>query len=66
MIDGLGVHATDHTDLVGHIRNMRDQLTNPRTAFAVLGEFEHRRSDRKAALARRHRGQPLSHANAIR
>ena len=66
MIDGAGVHAFDHGDLIHDLRRVREQLAHPAAALAVLREFEHARSHRQPRLAAGHRGDALAIANALR
>ena len=52
-------------EIVGHFRDVGQQLGDPSACLAMLLEFEDRRRDREAALSRGHGRQALTLANGL-
>ena len=65
VIDSFGVHRSNDRQVIHHFRYIRQQLGYPRACLSVLAELEDRRSNREAALSRRHGGQALSFTNRV-
>ena len=65
MIDLLGVHRLDETNLVGDRANAGQEFAEPSATLAVLAELELRRLDRQFLLGG-HCRQPLAHAHRRR
>jgi len=65
VIDLIGGHRVDETDVIGHGSNVRQPFTDHRARLTVLQEFRAGRHD-ELLLIRRHRRQPLTLPNARR
>ena len=65
MVDRLGVHRFNETEIVCNLRGMWEQLADPGTTLAVLCKLKLRGRDGKVGLAARHACQTLSLANGI-
>ena len=65
MIDRLGVHQLDETNLVGDRTDAGQEFAEPSATLAVPAERELRRLDRQLLLGG-HRRQPLAHAHRRR
>ena len=66
VVDRLGVQRFEKAEPIDDLRRVRQEVADPRAAAAVLLEFEQRRRQRLGLLLRRHRRQPLSHADRLR
>ena len=66
VIDRLGVQRADEADLIRELRGVRQQLTQPHAALAMLRKLEHRRRDGEALLPRRHAREPLLATHGVR
>ena len=64
MVDRVGVHRVDDTEIVRHLGQMRQQLAHPDAVLALAMELEHGRRD-QLRLAFGHRGHALPHADAL-
>ena len=65
VIDGAGVHAFDHRDVIDDFGRVRQQFADKTPALAVLRELKHARRHREACLATRHRRDALTVADAL-
>ena len=50
VIDGLGVHRTNHAEFVSNSGGVRQQITEPRAGFSVLLKFEYRAGQRNGGI----------------
>ncbi len=66
VVDGIGLHAADHTDVIGDARRVRQQFTQPLAALPVPVEPEDGRRGRKLRLIGRHTRESLPLPNRIR
>ena len=66
VVDRLSVHGLNYTDLIYHLRHVRQQVTDPGSRLAMPPEFPRRLHQRKAFLARGHPGEPLPIADLRR
>ena len=60
VIDRLGMHAAQDAKLIGDLGGIRQAIAQPLPALAVLLEFVHRGSDRKAILIGDHASDALA------
>ena len=66
VVDRLGMHRTDHRQLVGLFGQVRQQFAELHAALAVPPELKNGGCHRKLLLAGGHRGEPLTFPDRIR
>ena len=54
MVNGLGIDASDHGQVVHHLRSVRQQFAHHRAAFSVRRKFVDRWGDGEALLTGSH------------
>ena len=65
MIDGLGVHALDHAQVIDELGHMLLRLTHPRAGLAMPRKVQGARRAGKRFLPGRHRGFPFGRVNGL-
>ena len=65
VIDGLGMHGPDEAEVVGDLGGPGQELADPGSRLAVLGELVDGRSHGKAALLGGHAGEALTLADGL-
>ena len=60
VIDRVGLHRPDEAEVVGHLRDVRQELAEPHATLPVLRELERRRREGKRRLVRRHPSESLT------
>ena len=65
VVDRFRVHALDKCKLIGALRQMRQQVTQPRPALPMLFEIVHGGRDGEAGLGGSHAGEALPLADGI-
>ena len=66
VVDGLGPHGLDDTEVIGNTAHVREQLAHPEPGLTMLAPVGHRGDAREARLAAGHAGQPLAHPDRSR
>ena len=61
VIDSFGVDRLDDANVIGDVRDVRQQLADVCAGLTVLAEFENGFDDREILLAGRHPREPLAH-----
>ena len=65
VVDRLGVHGSNHAQLVGDRRGVREQFAHPETIGPVLGELELGAGERERRLVAAHAGESLAAAHRV-
>ena len=65
VVDRVGVHRTDHADLVGDATDMREEFADLRAGLAVASELKATRLAGEAGLRGHHARDALAAANGV-
>ena len=66
MIDRLGMHRTDHADVIGDSAYMAEQIAVLDAALTILLEIHEGTGERKGGLIAAHAGQALALSDRVR
>ena len=65
MVDGLGIHVFDDTNVVGNFGGVRENFGERLARVTVLGELERRTGEGDGGLVARHAGEALATADLV-